>query len=55
MRIAAGRAVVPIAIVALTAAALLAAAKSDGYTPFVLAAIQGVLKATGTGPTMDFL
>jgi len=30
---------VPIAIVALTAAALLVAAKSDGYTPFVLALV----------------
>jgi branched-chain amino acid transport system ATP-binding protein len=39
MRIAAGRTAVPIAIVALTAAALLAAAKSDGYTPFVLALV----------------
>ena len=39
MRIAAGRSAVPIAIVALTAAALLAAAKSDGYTPFVLALV----------------
>ena len=39
MRIAAGRTVVPLAIVALTAAALLAAAKSDGYTPFVLALV----------------
>src|ERR1700730_7554715 len=32
-------AAVPIAIVALTAAALLVAAKSDGYTPFVLALV----------------
>ena len=39
MRIAAGRTAVPLAIVALTAAALLAAAKSDGYTPFVLALV----------------
>jgi len=39
MRIAAGRTADPIAIVALTAAALLAAAKSDGYTPFVLALV----------------
>jgi branched-chain amino acid transport system ATP-binding protein len=39
MRIAAGRTAVPIVIVALTAAALLAAAKSDGYTPFVLALV----------------
>ena len=39
MRIAAVRTAVPIAIVALTAAALLAAAKSDGYTPFVLALV----------------
>ena len=39
MRIVAGRTAVPIAIVALTAAALLAAAKSDGYTPFVLALV----------------
>ena len=30
---------VPIAIVVLTAAALLFAAKSDGYTPFVLALV----------------
>jgi branched-chain amino acid transport system ATP-binding protein/branched-chain amino acid transport system permease protein len=39
MRIDAGRNVVPLAIVVLTAAALLAAAKSDGYTPFVLALV----------------
>ena len=39
MRIAAGRTAVPIAIVALADAALLAAAKSDGYTPFVLALV----------------
>ena len=39
MRIATGRTAVPIAIVALTTAALLAAAKSDGYTPFVLALV----------------
>src|SRR6266849_3083709 len=32
-------AAVPIAIVALTSAALLVAAKSDGYTPFVLALV----------------
>jgi branched-chain amino acid transport system ATP-binding protein len=37
MRIAA--AAVPLAIVALTAAALLVAAQSDGYTPFVLALV----------------
>jgi branched-chain amino acid transport system ATP-binding protein/branched-chain amino acid transport system permease protein len=39
MRIDAGRNVVPLAIVVLTAAALLLAAKSDGYTPFVLALV----------------
>ena len=39
MRIDAGRNVVPLAIVVLTAAALLMAAKSDGYTPFVLALV----------------
>ena len=39
MRIDAGRHVVPLAIVVLTAAALLLAAKSDGYTPFVLALV----------------
>jgi ABC-type branched-subunit amino acid transport system permease subunit len=39
MRIGAGRTAVPLAIVALTAAALLVAAKSDGYTPFVLALV----------------
>ena len=39
MRIDAGRSVVPLAIVALTAAGLLLAAKSDGYTPFVLALV----------------
>jgi branched-chain amino acid transport system ATP-binding protein len=39
MRIDAGRNVVPLAIVGLTAAALLLAAKSDGYTPFVLALV----------------
>ena len=32
-------ATVPLAILALTAAALLVAAKSDGYTPFVLALV----------------
>jgi len=39
MRIDAGRAAVPLAIVVLTAAALLVAAKADGYTPFVLALV----------------
>ena len=39
MRFDAGRNVVPLAIVVLTAAALLLAAKSDGYTPFVLALV----------------
>jgi ABC-type branched-subunit amino acid transport system ATPase component/ABC-type branched-subunit amino acid transport system permease subunit len=39
MRIDAGRNVVPLAIVVLTAAGLLLAAKSDGYTPFVLALV----------------
>ena len=39
MRIDAGRNVVPLAIVVLTGAALLLAAKSDGYTPFVLALV----------------
>ena len=39
MRIDAGRNVVPLAIVVLTAAALLLAEKSDGYTPFVLALV----------------
>ena len=39
MRIDAGRNVLPPAIVVLTAAALLLAAKSDGYTPFVLALV----------------
>ena len=39
MRIDAGRNVLPLAIVVLTAAGLLLAAKSDGYTPFVLALV----------------
>ena len=39
MRSTAGRFAVPLAILALTAGGLLAAAKSDGYTPFVLALV----------------
>jgi branched-chain amino acid transport system ATP-binding protein/branched-chain amino acid transport system permease protein len=39
MKIAAGRIAVPLAIIVLTAAGLLAAAKADGYTPFVLALV----------------
>ncbi|MGZ3309458.1 MAG: ATP-binding cassette domain-containing protein, partial [Xanthobacteraceae bacterium] len=39
MRSAAGRFAVPLAILALTVGGLLAAAKSDGYTPFVLALV----------------
>ena len=39
MRIASAWQPMPLAIIALTAAGLLLAAKSEGYTPFVLALV----------------